>query len=202
MKKSDITKEKILVAAEAVFAKKGLYGARIDEITELAGVNPRMVYAHFNSKENLYIKVLDEVYSRLAQSEKELLDENKDCIEAVKSIVSHYFNFLNTNPSFVKMLMWENLNEGKYLEQSEAPSAKGIAVELLRKVLAEGMEKGIFRSDLDLDEMIISINLFCFSYFSNIHTMTQIMNMELNRVDMVDRGCRHVTDIILNYIVR
>ena len=37
MKKSEITRQKILTAAEDSFARKGLYGARVDEIAELAG---------------------------------------------------------------------------------------------------------------------------------------------------------------------
>ena len=49
MKKSDITKQKILEAAEAAFAEKGFYGARVDEITETAGVNKRMIYAYYGS---------------------------------------------------------------------------------------------------------------------------------------------------------
>lgn len=201
MKKSDITKDKILVAAEAIFAKKGLYGARVDEISELAGVNKRMLYAHYQSKEGLYIAVLDNVYSRLAENEKKLLSTDMDCVDAIKSIIKHYFTFLNQNPTFVKILMWENLNEGTYLKESAAPKKKGIAVELLRTVLQKGINQGIFRITPDIDEMIVSINMFCFSYFSNIYTMSQIMQMDLSRSENLEKRCTHVTDIILNYLL-
>lgn len=202
MKKSDITKQKILEAAETAFSEKGLYGARVDEITEAAGVNKRMIYAYFGSKEKLYVAVLDTVYRRLTEREEELLNQQSDCVETVKRIIAHYFTFLHENPTFVKMLMWENLNEGQYLKQSEAPAAKGTAVNLLRTVLKQGAAQGLFRDDLDLDELIVSINMFCFSYFSNIYTMAQIMKADLNRDDMVNKRCAHVTDIILRYILK
>lgn len=202
MKKSDVTKQKILKAAEIAFSEKGLYGARVDEITETAGVNKRMIYAYFGSKEKLYIAVLNMVYRRLTESEEKLLNQQSDCVETVKRIIAHYFTFLHENPTFVKMLMWENLNEGQYLKQSEAPEVKVTAVNLLKMVLKQGVQQGIFRDDLDLDELIVSINMFCFSYFSNIYTMAQIMKADLNRNDMVDKRCAHVTDIILRYILK
>ena len=49
VKKSDITKSKILAAAELEFSEGGLFGARIDSIAANAGVNKRMIYEHFVS---------------------------------------------------------------------------------------------------------------------------------------------------------
>ena len=43
MKKSDLTKQRILEAAEAEFSEIGLHGARVDEIAARAGVNKRML---------------------------------------------------------------------------------------------------------------------------------------------------------------
>lgn len=200
MKKSDITKQKILDAAETAFAEKGFYGARVDEITESAGVNKRMIYAYYGSKEKLYIAVLNTVYKRLAEQEKELLDKETDCISAVRSIIHHAFLFLYENPTFVKMVMWENLNEAAYLKQSEAIQAKGISIDLLRRVLHRGIDEGVFRKELDVEELIVSINMFCYSYFSNIYTMALIMGAKLNGKQEVIKRCEHVTDIILQYI--
>ncbi|MBE7036361.1 MAG: TetR/AcrR family transcriptional regulator [Ruminococcaceae bacterium] len=202
MKRSEITKQKILAAAEKAFAEKGLYGARVDDIAEQSGANKRMIYAYFGSKEKLYVAVLERVYSRIAESEKELLNKETDCTEAIRRIIRHSFDFLYEDPSFVKMVMWENLNQGQFLKESEAPRAKGISVELLRKVLRQGKEQGIFRENVDIEELIVSINMFCFSYFSNIYTMGQIMQTEFSGRAELDKRCEHITDIILEYIVK
>lgn len=200
MKKSEITKQKILKAAEAAFAEKGFYGARVDEITENAGVNKRMIYAYFGSKENLYITVLDNVYQRLATSEEELLSEESDPIDAVKRLIRHDFEFLAGNASFVKMVMWENLNEAKYMKQSDAVPIKRTAMKFLRKKLNEGMEQGIFRADLDVEETILFINLFCFACFSNIHTMSHIMGVDFSGDNEIKKHCAYVMDVILKAI--
>ena len=51
--RSELTKERILVAAEEEFSEKGFYGARVDAIAAASGINKRMIYAHFESKEKL-----------------------------------------------------------------------------------------------------------------------------------------------------
>ncbi len=53
-KKSDITKEKLLVAASEVFAKKGFRDATVAEICTSASANIAAVNYYFGSKEALY----------------------------------------------------------------------------------------------------------------------------------------------------
>ncbi len=202
LKRSDITRQKILRAAEQAFAEKGLYGARVDEITELAGVNKRMIYAHFGSKENLYTAVLDMVYKRLADSEQELLNQSLDSIEMVKRCIENAFTYLYENPTFVKMVLWENLNQAEYLKQTSAKVTKGAAFDLLRKVLKDGMAKGEFRDDLDVEDLVLSTQMFCYSYYSNIYTMGYIMDADFFGREQMQKRCRHITDMILRYIMK
>ena len=48
------TKEKILIAANELFAKNGFSGASIREIATMANVNLAAINYHFKNKENLY----------------------------------------------------------------------------------------------------------------------------------------------------
>jgi len=200
MKKSDITKQKILQAAEQAFAEKGLYGARVDEISELAGVNKRMIYAHFGSKENLYVAVLDVVYERIAAFEEDILNQEADCVELIKKQIENSFVFLHQNPTFVKIVLWENLNEAKYLKESMGKQAKTKTFDLLKKIIRKGVEQGVFRSDLDEDELILSTQMMSYSYFSNIHTMAYIMDKDFFHDEEIKKRCAHITDMILSYI--
>lgn len=200
MKKSDITKGKILAAAENAFADKGLFGARVDEIAESAGVNKRMIYAHFENKENLYISVLDEVYRRMAEEESELLNHRTDCIDAVNNIIEHYFSFLSRNQNFVKIVMWENLNEAEYFKKSRAKYMKTTAMKLLYEKISQGIEKGTFKKSIDVREAVMTINMMCFSYFSNIHTMAQLMQIDFMEEKEQVRRCQHTKSIIMDYL--
>ena len=201
MKKSTITQNNILTAAEKIFSEKGLYGARIDEIAKCAGCNKRMIYEHFGSKDNLYIAVLDAVYSRLSLSEKALLETEYDTVETIRHYIRHLFTFLKNNPTFVKMVMWENLNEAEYMKKSGAANLKSISGQLLKTVLQRGIDEGVFKKDINIKEIIVSINMFCFSCFSNVYTMTNIMNINFFNNDELDEQCDYITEIILNYIL-
>ena len=202
MGRADITRQKILAAAEVAFAEKGLYGARIDEIAQSADANKRMIYAYFGSKELLYIAVLEEVYRRMAVQEKELLDRPMGCEEAVRAIIGHYFRFLRDNPTFVKMVLWENLNEATYFRQSQAQFIKGTVLELLREKLKQGVREGIFFAGLDVDETVLSVNMFCFSYFSNKYTMAQSMKVDFQDPMVFQKRCDHVTDLLMTYLLQ
>jgi TetR/AcrR family transcriptional repressor of mexJK operon len=49
----------ILEAAEQVFLRDGYLGANMDELTALSGVSKQTVYAHFGSKEGLFVELVE-----------------------------------------------------------------------------------------------------------------------------------------------
>ena len=49
----------ILDAAEQVFLRDGYLGANMDELTALSGVSKQTVYAHFGSKEALFVELVE-----------------------------------------------------------------------------------------------------------------------------------------------
>ena len=154
MKKSDITKEKILTAAEQIFSEKGFAGARVDEIAEVSGVNKRMIYAHFESKENLYKIILNNVYGRLVEMES---SQNMDlpADEVLRRNITNAFEYLNDNPNFISLVMHENLNKAKYVDSSGIVPLKSKSIVALQKVLQRGIDEGIFRSDIDINEIVL-----------------------------------------------
>jgi len=52
------SREKILAAAEQLFPHHGFLGTNMDAVAEVAGVSKQTVYAHFKSKETLFIEVI------------------------------------------------------------------------------------------------------------------------------------------------
>jgi len=53
--KKQQTRERLLEAAAKVFAAKGYFGAAVDDIADAAGLTKGAVYAHFRTKEALYL---------------------------------------------------------------------------------------------------------------------------------------------------
>ncbi|MEJ5299846.1 MAG: CerR family C-terminal domain-containing protein [Thermodesulforhabdaceae bacterium] len=77
----DVTKERILSAAERLFASKGYDAVTIREITSKARCNLSLVYYYFGSKKNLYLEVFK---NRWAQRARELHETFFGAIEKRK----------------------------------------------------------------------------------------------------------------------
>lgn len=202
MKKSEVTREKILEAAEKEFSSFGLYGARIDRIAQGAGANKQLIYAYFENKENLYRTILTRVYDRLNQSEMQILPEPGKCMEAMERVIGNYFRFLSENTSFVNLVMWENLNQGVYITESMEGVASRPGLEYTKEILRLGVKTGEFRPDLDIDQVVLSMNLFCFSYFSNRYTMDKVFGFPERNPDQVDARQAHICEMLRRYLIR
>src|ERR1700722_14984199 len=110
---------RILDAALAEFAEKGLAGARVDEIAERGGINKRMLYAYFGNKEDLWLAVLERAY--LAKRDEENLIKVADLApeEAMSRLVSFNLRYTAAHPEFVALLNQENLHRATYLSRSD-----------------------------------------------------------------------------------
>src|SRR5260370_12547900 len=56
---SDLTKQRILAAAELVFSRDGFHGATTREIAREAGVNEVTIFRHFHTREDLLRPTLE-----------------------------------------------------------------------------------------------------------------------------------------------
>jgi AcrR family transcriptional regulator len=199
-KKAEITKSKILTAAEEEFCDKGFFGARIDEIAERAGVNKRMIYEHFGNKDGLYESVLISVYERIAEYERSLMIDDLEPVLALKHIINKYFSFLEANPSFVRMLMWENLNNARAIRGDKAKDLKNPIFNYIRTQIKRGKESGVFKKDADEHQIVVSTMNFVFSYFSNIHTLSALFDRDMNSPAEIIRRADFVSNMIIDYL--
>lgn len=197
---SQKSREDILNAAEQEFADKGIFGARIDEIAAKAEINKRMIYQYYGSKEELYKAVLASVYQRLSRMEVGLLSAEMPSTEAIKRVISLYFNFLRDNPTYVSLILWENLNKGKYIESMDFSDIKDPSFELLRKIVSKGKAEGMFRQDIDTEQVILSLLTYTFSYFSNRYTLSKLLSKPLTNEENIHRRVENVTDMFLQYM--
>ena len=197
---SALTKAKILEAAEDEFAQKGLAGARIDEIARISGFNKNMIYQYYKSKEKLYETVIYNEYSKLSELENVIISRNADCKETIETIVREYFMFLKGNPNFVRLIMWENLNEAKYIEASGALNIKDPMLKMLGRVVEKGKSENIFNEKVNEKQVMLSLIMGAFSYFSNIYTLSKVIHIDLENEETMNERIRIVIDSILNYL--
>lgn len=104
MKKDETTEEKILSAARDVFKRKGMMGARMQEIADEAGINKALLHYYFRSKEKLFEKVLHETLEESLSSLANVLNEDLPLFEKIERYVQTHISIISKNeflPAFV-----------------------------------------------------------------------------------------------------
>jgi AcrR family transcriptional regulator len=61
------TRDHLLAAAAQVFAERGFHGASLDAVAAAAGFSKGAVYSNFKNKEDLFLALLESIYSREMQ---------------------------------------------------------------------------------------------------------------------------------------
>ena len=59
---------------------------------------------------------------------------------------------------------------------------------------------GIFATDIDEEQMVISLLNFEFSYFSNMHTLSGILKTDLSDAVEISKRAAFVSDMFIKYL--
>lgn len=92
------TEERILEAAHTVFLRRGMSGARTQEIADEAGVNKALLHYYFRSKEKLARAVFRSAAAQLLPRVYSLLGSDAPLEKKVHDIVEFELDFLMAHP--------------------------------------------------------------------------------------------------------
>jgi len=108
---ADRTKARILAAAIEEFAARGIAGARVDRIAEVAGCNKAMLYAYFGNKDGLF----DAAFSA---SVDQYLDEVGFDADDLPAYAGRVFDYFEAHPDRLRLSTWYRLErpDGQPLE--------------------------------------------------------------------------------------
>ncbi|MER5171052.1 TetR/AcrR family transcriptional regulator [Thioclava sp. GXIMD2076] len=146
----EAVKADILAAAQEEFARHGLSRARLQDIAERTKTSKRMIFYYFKDKEALYQEVLENAYRKVREGECALDVDNLPPIEALEKLIGFTFDHHKANPDFVRLVMIENIHDGRHIRQmAEMPHTNKPAVLLLERICQAGIAQGVFREDVD-----------------------------------------------------
>jgi AcrR family transcriptional regulator len=143
------SRQAILDAAAEEFARFGLHGVRMRAIVARSGVNERMIYHHFGSKEGLYRAVLADQWSAPMPIPDDLPGSPKEqFVRLLRLMIAR----LSARPHFFALAMHESLNGWQSLPQ--ASLAEGPAV--LRARFEAAQRAGELRADCRFEVVYIA----------------------------------------------
>jgi AcrR family transcriptional regulator len=199
---ADRSRQKILSAASLEFADYGLSGARVDRIAEKSGLNKRLIYYYFESKDVLFTAALENAYADIREAERNLKLNELDPINAIKCLLSFTWSYYLKNPQFISLLNSENLLRGQHINGSpKAKATNSGLIEMLGTVLEKGRVKGVFRGGIDPVQLYISIAGLAYFYLSNQHTLGAIFDRNLLSPKALDQRLSHMQELVMGYVL-
>ena len=174
------TKRRILLSAKKAFAKKGLGGARIDNIADSAKANKRMIYHYFGNKTDLFLKVLEDAYMDIRYAEQQLELDSLPAKEALDKLVRFTWNYYLANPEFITLVNSENLHRARHLKQSKIiDDISQKFVLMVERLLKRGVAEGVFRTGIDPIQLNITIAAIGYYYLTNRYTGSIVYKKDL-----------------------
>ncbi len=110
------TKKRLLAAATNEFAQRGIAGARVDRIAELAGCSKALIYDYFGNKDQLFDAVYDTLVVAFVQ---EVPVDPSD----LAGYAGRLFDQYQACPEILRLASWDILERGGSGTQLEAIQA-------------------------------------------------------------------------------
>ncbi len=195
------TMAEILAVATEEIANKGLAGARIDEIAERTRTSKRMIYYYFDSKEGLYVAVLEAAYSRLREIESGLHLDDLAPEAALRRLVEFTFDHHAGNEDYIRIVMGENINRAEYLAISKSIQGLNVpALQSINQLYERGVAQGIFREGLAAIDIHATISALSFFNVSNRFTFGTIFKLDLRDKAVAAKRREQIVETVLRFV--
>jgi AcrR family transcriptional regulator len=178
-KRDQTTEERILTAAKKVFVRKGMAGARMQDIADEAGINKALLHYYFRNKEKLFEVIFMEAAGKLFPRINEIFTSDRPLFEKIESFCDEYItvvtdnpylplfvlNEINQDPEYFLEKVWAGKNRPqpeKFLAQIEREIKKGtikrisplqLLMNLISMTVFPFVAKPMFQKNLGLDEL-------------------------------------------------
>ena len=158
MKNPNQTKGKIIIAALQLFVRQGYHGTSIDDITKSVGVTKGAFYAHFKSKREILIRLLEEYkLNFLDELIRTVNAHNGDAHAKLHRLVSFNAQFGAEN---LELIVFLSFVSHELTGNSDFEFAfKSIYREyekFLSDLIRSGINQGLFQKDLNPDYVALN----------------------------------------------
>ncbi len=197
-----LSRQMILDAALIEFSDNGLAGGRVDAIAARTGMNVRLIYYYFGSKDGLYQAVLERGYAEIRAAEQALSLDTLDPVIAIRRLVEFSFDYHEDNPRFTRLVTIENVHRAEHIARS--PTIRDVnqsVIATIQTILSHGQATGMFRADATAATLHLLMTSFCFFRVANRHTLTTVLHLDPLAPELRDIQRRMIGDAVLGYLV-
>lgn len=198
--KNDInTEQAILEAAKVVFIKKGMEGARMQEISDEAGINKALLHYYFRSKDKLFNAVFKESFFKLFPNLVDLLKSDITLFDKIRLFVETYIDIINANPLLPSFIIHELGRNPKAV--AEMIKSSGIKPVYFVNQVREEIEKGTIEPVQPIHLIVNMLAMCIFPFVAKPILQEVIFHQDQQKFDIfIQERKKEVSDFIINSI--
>lgn len=198
--KDKTTEEKILDAARKVFIRKGMDGARMQDIADEAGINKSLLHYYFRSKDKLFGMIFKETAGKLFPKFELVLNSDLNYFDKIRKIVENYLDVITEIP-YMPLFVLNEMNRNKNVDMHAFFKKQRVVVvdkfvQLTEKEIAAKRIKKISPSQLLMNTM--SMCIFPFIARPIIDALWQID--ELKFKELINHRKKDIADFVIDSI--
>ncbi len=197
--KDENTEDHILNAAENVFQRKGMDGARMQEIADEAGINKAMLHYYYRSKRFLFEAVFTKAFSLIAPEINRVLNEDTGLFQKIENFTHSYITFMKKHPYLPNFVIQELNRDADFIKVLQAkegfPDFRLFQAQVEKEV-QDGTIKPIKAEQLFIH--LLSLNIFPFLAAPLIKGFLKIDDTAYNQ--LMEERKEEITGILINYI--
>jgi TetR/AcrR family fatty acid metabolism transcriptional regulator len=141
-------RRRILDAAVCVFARKGYFAARVSDVAKKAGVADGTIYLYFRGKEDILVRLFDEVMSEHVARAREAVRALASAPERLRAIAERHLAVLGANRDLAAVFQVELRQSTRFMERFTASWLRDYFA-LLDEVMEGGQRDGTLRADVN-----------------------------------------------------
>ena len=186
--------EAILEAAFEVVADKGYFETKVDDIARAAGVAKGTVYLHFKDKADIYIGLVDWLFTQAVGAVREIDERPLSPREKLEQVLSTWTEYVFARPGAIRLLSLDGAHA--HVESQALDRLKHILmprmhemIEAISAIIRQGIMSGDFR---DIDPVMGAMT-FAHAFRTSIIAVQQQLS--------VKQPGRAALDILFNGIL-
>jgi TetR/AcrR family transcriptional repressor of nem operon len=193
------SRDKILDAAEALFAKRGYAGVGLSELAEVVGLGKSSLFHHFENKAQLYAAVAARILRRIEEHLVRSLAKGGDPLARLERWLDELVQQLADNPTYARLLLRSLFEDddlpGDTPEELEAQRAIGSMMASVGALLREGMATGLFRAANVQHTLLTLVGLTVFPFASG-EFGAEVLGKDIFDAAEVRRRKRELRDLL------
>ena len=134
-------RERILDAAERIFARDGFFAAKVADVAREAGVADGTIYLYFKSKDDLLISLFESRMERVNALLAAAIATESTALGKLRALIRTYTGLVKEQPSTAEIMTVELRQSSKFMKEYDNPRFADL-LRLIAGIITDGQASG------------------------------------------------------------